>query len=466
MKVVNPFYFKLVNTPHQLFLATPHRSWSYLTAEQRINEIIATCFSYGIKGGDRVAIWAQNQPDYIFWLLALTRLQAVSVCLNTRLSKLSIVPQLADINVKYVVTDEPIELHDIPVIRLTERKTVDKSTIEIPPVLSLDEQHSIFFSSGTTGLPKAIPFTLANHYFSALGVISRLSISPSDQGWLLCLPLFHVAAFAIIWRCLLSGLSMVLTDRFDAEQTIGIVQQQSVGLVSLVPTMLVRILDHPSFNDSLSAWQSLAAIMVGGAPLGKELQDRCLSLGLPIVPSYGLTEASSTVTTATPKEWQYKPRSSGKPIPNIEVKIVDKQINIKGRTLFAGQTDWFNTKDVGYLDEEGYLFVTDRIDNMIICGGENIYPAEIETVLLQHPAIQDVCVLGVDDREWGQIPLAVVVAEQPIDLPSIKEFCLSLHLPSYKVPKQLVRVESIPKTSLGKTDRSALKQLIFDRIVT
>jgi Acyl-CoA synthetases (AMP-forming)/AMP-acid ligases II len=103
---------------------------------------------------------------------------------------------------------------------------------------------------------------------------------------------------------------------------------------------------------------------------------------------------------------------------------------------------------------------------MIICGGENIYPAEIETVLLQHPAIQDVCVLGVDDREWGQIPLAVVVAEQPIDLPSIKEFCLSLHLPSYKVPKQLVRVESIPKTSLGKTDRSALKQLIFDRIVT
>ncbi|MCA1904306.1 MAG: o-succinylbenzoate--CoA ligase [Cyanobacteria bacterium KgW148] len=457
MKVVDPLYLRAICDPDALFLVTPSRSWSYLEVETRVNGIISYCWTLGIKPQDKVGILAPNQPSYIFWILALTRMGAISVCLNVRLSTAEISKQLKTIGVNFLVTDRSIGIENITIINLWEDiATIPKALI---PVLDLDRSHSIFFSSGTTAIPKAINLTLANHYYSAIGVLSHLSISISDRSWLLCLPLFHVGGFAIIWRCLWSGMSINLIDRFDVTLIIESIVKHSIGWASFVPTMVERILSHPLFLESLTHWQKMQGIMIGGAPMAEELQKRCLALQLPIVTTYGLTEASSTVTTLPTQAWQTKPRSSGRPIPGVELRIVAGQIQIKGRSLFT--PDWFNTKDIGYLDDDGHLFVIDRLDNMIICGGENIYPQEIERVLLNHPSIKDVCVIGKKDKEWGQIPLAVIETQKPIELDEIKKFCLSFALPSYKVPKAFVIVDHIPKTASGKTDRASCLQLCF-----
>lgn len=493
MKVVDPLYLRATHSPDRLFLVTPGRSWSCLEAEMRIQQITSVCISYGIDQGKRVGILATNQPDYIFWVLALTRIRAVSVCLNRRLAIPSIIKQLTSIGVQYLVTNLNIELDQITLIPLSvwDIKEIELPSIQeknsrlcqaaptefhrnllglpltnkqsISPLLSLNEVQSIFFSSGTTGMPKPISLTLGNHFYSAIGVLSRLAIYREDRYWLICLPLFHVGAFSIIWRCLWSGTTIFLTDGFDASQVIEIVKTYPIGLISLVPTMLVRILDQPAFELNRTIWQNLHSIMIGGAPLHQKIREYCLSLKLPIAISYGLTEASSTVTLLTANEWQTQPFSVGRPIPGMAVKIEDQLIKIKGRSIFYNPSMWFNTKDIGYLNEEGYLFVIDRLDHMIICGGENIYPLEIETVLLQHPLISDACILGIPDREWGQIPVAVIVAKGSIDLQQIKEFCIIHQLDSYKIPKKIVIVDNIPKNSLGKTDRVAVKALLFDQ---
>ncbi len=457
MKVVDPLYLRVTHSPEQLFLVTPDRSWSYLEAEIKIQQIASTLINYGIDRGSRLGILASNQVDYIFWVLALTRIRAVSVCLNKRVSIASIAKQLESIGVQFLLTDLKIELDKIIVISFTNYST---KQLEICPTLSLNEAHSVFFSSGTTGSPKPILLTLGNHYYSAISVLSSLVNNTENRYWLLCLPLFHVGAFSIIWRCLWSGMTIFLTEGFDASQIMQIVNNYPIGLISLVPTMLVRILDHPTFETNRSIWQNLHSIMVGGAPLPQKLAERCLSLKLPLAISYGLTEASSTVTLLTTNEWQTKPFSVGRTLPGMEIKIDDKQLKIRGRSVFLNQNTWFDTKDLGYLDKDGYLYITDRLDHMIICGGENIYPQEIEAVLLQHPKINDVCVLGIPDQEWGEIPLAVIVSDYPINLQQIKEFCMAEGLGSYKIPKKIAIVESIPKNALSKTDRVAIRALV------
>jgi O-succinylbenzoic acid--CoA ligase len=460
MKVVDPLYLRVTHSPDHLFLVTPDRSWSYLETEIKIQQITSALINYGICRGSRVGILASNQPDYIFFVLALTRIGAVSVFLNRRMNIASIAKQLESTGVQLLLTDQKLELNNITVISFSN---CDTKQLKTHPTLSLNEAHSVFFSSGTTGNPKPVLLTLGNHYYSAISVLSRLVNNTENRYWLLCLPLFHVGAFSIVWRCLWSGMTIFLTEGFEASQIMQIVNTYPIGLISLVPTMLVRILDDATFEQNRSVWQNLHSIMIGGAPLAQKLGKRCLFLKLPLAISYGLTEASSTVSLLTTNEWKTKPFSVGKPLPGMEIKIEEKQIKIRGRSVFLNQNTWFDTKDLGYLDKDGYLYITDRLDHMIICGGENIYPQEIEVVLLQHPKINDVCVLGIPDREWGEIPLAVIVSDYPIKLQQIKEFCIDQGLDSYKIPKKIAIIEKIPKNALGKTDRAAIKLLLANQ---
>ncbi|MFN3362270.1 MAG: o-succinylbenzoate--CoA ligase, partial [Pseudanabaenaceae cyanobacterium] len=449
--------------PHQHFLCTLTEIYSYAQTEGAVNQIIASCCVLGIIEGTKVAIFASNHPYYLFWVLALTRIGAIIVFCHARLSITALERQLKTIGISFLVTDRETTIAAIKTIPLVP-SFADCQTV--PPLWELHREHSIFFSSGTTGEPKAVCLTLANHYYSAIGVLSRLQVTKNDGAWLLCLPLFHVGALAILWRCLWGDLAIYLQARFDAAQVIHAVQNNKIGWLSLVPTMLVRILDHPSFDASLTAWQQLKGILVGGAPLSPSLQERCLQLHLPVVTTYGLTEAASTVTTLTSNEWRAHPHTAGTVIPGLAIRIEEGKIKIKGRSVLqrychtTERAEWFDTKDVGYIDGSGYLVVCDRSDNLILCGGENIYPAEIENLLLLHPHIRDVCVVGKADREWGQIPVAVLQAELELSVQDIKEFCLRHHLPPYKIPKQVFNWAALPKTETGKTDRAAIGRLI------
>jgi O-succinylbenzoic acid--CoA ligase len=286
-----------------------------------------------------------------------------------------------------------------------------------------------------------------------------------------------------MWRSLIYGTTVILQQRFDPEAVIRAIATEQVTTISLVPTMLLRILEHAQFDRSLSYWQNLRGILLGGAAPSQILLNRCLELKLPIMPTYGLTEAASQVTTLLPQDLEHKPGSSGQPLLCDRIRIVAiegdftevavgevGQILVQGANVMKGYINrspdaikdgWLHTGDLGYVDSEGFLYVVSRRSDLIISGGENIYPTEIETILSQHPAILEVCVVGTEDPEWGQVVTVVAIAKQPITLDQIQAFCISHHLARYKLPRILHTVESLPRTANGKLSRQKVREFIL-----
>jgi O-succinylbenzoic acid--CoA ligase len=248
---------------------------------------------------------------------------------------------------------------------------------------------------------------------------------------------------------------------------------------------LFRILASPDFQNTLEPWQNLRGILLGGASSNQELLNQCLELKLPILLTYGLTEATSQVATLSTEDIPSKIGSSGQVLSCNQVRIGSLrndqveveigaigQILIKGDNLMKGylnypnlEDNWFNTGDIGYLDNAGYLYVLNRRHDLIISGGENIYPPEIESVLLKHPHIQDACIVGITDQEWGEIVAAVLqVSDRSINLDSVREFCIGEGLARYKLPKRIYIVDSMPTTASGKVSRQLIRDLITNLV--
>jgi O-succinylbenzoic acid--CoA ligase len=293
------------------------------------------------------------------------------------------------------------------------------------------------------------------------------------------MPLFHVGGLAIAWRSVINGTTLTLLSKFDEGEVLEAIAAEKVTLISLVPTMLNRLLQHPHWRNL----QKLRAILLGGAPASSELIERCLQLNLPIMPTYGMTETASQITTLLSHEVNIKQGSSGLPLFGNRLRIVDLdnssqempigaigQIVVQGACVMGGylrqsehnpiEDGWLHTGDLGYLDRDGYLYVVSRRADLIISGGENIYPSEIEGILLLHPAIAEACVIGIGDREWGEVVAAVIVTDTELSLIEIRNFCEQKSLARYKLPKAIYIWESLPKTASGKL----LRQEIRDRL--
>ncbi|MFN9817811.1 MAG: o-succinylbenzoate--CoA ligase, partial [Pseudanabaena sp.] len=343
-------------------------------------------------------------------------------------------------------------------------------------LINLEKIQGIFYTSGTTGKPKGVTLTYSNHFHNAIASALQLGINPDDN-WLLCMPLFHVGGLAIAWRSVINGTTITLLPKFDEQEVLEAIACEKVTIISLVPTMLTRLLQHPNRQNL----QKLRAILLGGAPASLELIDRCLQLNLPIMPTYGMTETASQITTLLPHEVTIRRGSSGLPLFGNRLRIVDEhqqdlevgmigQILVQGLSVMSGylhqsddqamQDGWFYTGDLGYLDRDGYLYVVSRRSDLIISGGENIYPTEIEAILLTHPAIAEVCIVGLGDREWGEIVVAVIVAESQLSLVEIRSFCEQKSLARYKLPKSIYIWESLPKTASGKLLRQEIRDLL------
>jgi O-succinylbenzoic acid--CoA ligase len=293
------------------------------------------------------------------------------------------------------------------------------------------------------------------------------------------MPMFHVGGLAITWRSVINGTTITLLPKFSEQEVLEAISIEQVTIISLVPTMLTRLLQHPHWQNL----QKLRAILLGGAPANKELVDQCLQLNLPIMPSYGMTETASQFTTLLPHEVVFKQGSSGLPLFGNQICIIDLdqanrevpigevgQILVKGASVMSGYLNqlesiivkdaWLHTGDLGYLDRQGYLYVVSRRSDLIISGGENIYPTEIEAILLEHPAIVEACVVGISDREWGEIVTAIIVSNVQLSLTEIRSFCEQKSLARYKLPKSIYIWESLPKTASGKL----LRREIRDRL--
>lgn len=462
--------------------------WTYAELESEVNDWVERLQALGIRSGDRIGLLLSNHPRYMMIVHALVKCEAIAVFLNIRLTAEELRWQIEDSQAQYLLYDELSKL----TANILDKKIGRLITFEISNLslqnyqahsnqpnsesIDLENIQGIFYTSGTTGKPKAVPLTYSNHFHSAIASALNLGVEPNDN-WLLCMPLFHVGGLAIAWRSVINGTKITLLPKFDQQEVLNAIASEQVTLISLVPTMLSRLLNHPQWQNL----QKLRAILLGGAPASPELIAQCLQLNLPIMPTYGMTETASQITTLLPHQVPIKQGSSGLPLFGNQLRIVDDhlqdlevgaigQILVQGASVMHGylhqfenapiQAGWLHTGDLGYCDREGYLYVVSRRSDLIISGGENIYPTEIEAILLMHPHINEVCIVAVSDREWGQIVAAVIVTKTQLSLQEIRDFCEQNALARFKLPKSIYIWESLPKTASGKL----LRQEICDRI--
>jgi O-succinylbenzoic acid--CoA ligase len=320
----------------------------------------------------------------------------------------------------------------------------------------MDDLQCRILTSGTSGEPRPVGLTYGNFLFSAVGSAFNLGVHPSDR-WLCCLPLSHVAGLSIILRSVIYGTAAVLLDGFDTEQVASTLVTGDISVVSLVPTQLIRLLEvgadlsHPR------------AILIGGGPVPADALREALDRGATVVQTYGMTETCSQVTTLAPKDAKRKIGSAGRPLLTSHVRIESGEILVQGPTVAPGcyESDgWLHTGDLGHIDEEGFLYVTGRSSDVIVSGGENVMPAEVEAVLVSHPAVADAAVVGRPDPEWQEAVCALVVLAESADASEeeLRTHCAG-SLAGFKVPKRVDFVSSLPRTPSGKLLRSELVDL-------
>lgn len=306
-------------------------------------------------------------------------------------------------------------------------------------------------SSGTSGAPKPVLLTAGNHLWSALGSALNLGVE-RDDSWLCCLPLNHVGGLTILLRSAIYGTAAVIHPGFDLDRVAAALEDGEATIVSLVPTQLVRLL------DAGAAVEEPRLLLIGGGPVSAEVLEEALGRGATVVQTYGLTEACSQVCTLGPSEAETRIGSAGRPLPGTDVRIADDEILVRGPTVApAALADdgWLHTGDLGRLDGEGYLWVEGRRDDLIVSGGENVRPHRVEAALLAHPGVAEVAVAGREDREWGQVVTAFVVAA---DGPGSEELIAHARsrLAPHEVPKTIEFVPELPRTGSGKVLRRLL----------
>lgn len=316
-------------------------------------------------------------------------------------------------------------------------------------------------TSGTSGAPKLVRLSEAALIAAADASAKNLPWRQADR-WLLNLPLAHVGGLSVLTRCLLAGSTVVVADgaRFEPETLLAQIERDRVTLMSLVPTMLAKLLET-STGDAPSA---LRAVLIGGAASSEPLLAAARRRRWPVLRTYGLSEACAQVAT---QGLANRSAGCGGPLPGVRLRVVDDKIQVAGPTLFDGYLGepsplvdgWFTTGDRGFCDAQGDLHVLGRTDDVIICGGENVDPVEVELALEALSPISEAAVVGAPDPTWGAAVVAVVVADADIDLESVQSR-LRGRLASFKHPRRLVRVEALPKTPSGKLDRGALAGLV------
>ncbi len=319
----------------------------------------------------------------------------------------------------------------------------------------------IIHTSGTSGVPRAAVLSRGALLASAQASEANLGWQGQDC-WLMCMPLAHVGGFSILTRSLAARRCVALHPRFDAERFPRWVSEERVTLASLVPTMLNRVLDaHPEWRPP----RTLRAILLGGAAASPRLLERAAAARVPLVVTYGLTEACSQVT-ATRYASRFAPagEGAGAPLPGIELRLVDGRIHVRGPMLMNGYWNapplaadaWFDTGDVGMLDKFGNLSVHARRTDLIVTGGENVYPGEVEAVLEACPGIAAAGVFGVPHQVWGQTIVAVLVAEAVAPSDAELRDWIDARLAPHKKPRAICYVGQLPHTRGGKLDRGAL----------
>ncbi|MGQ9864822.1 MAG: class I adenylate-forming enzyme family protein [Pseudanabaenaceae cyanobacterium] len=423
---------------------------------------------HGIGEGTPVGLLLTPSPQHLWILRALAELGAIALPINLRWSPTEVQRWLDCTQATHLLWETATAeiaqalTGNVHSLRLAEPPPAGTMALKDIP---FDRQLYVLPTSGSTGTPKAIPLTLGHFWQSTEAAATRLPPQPGDRA-LLTLPLYHVGGLALMWRCLFQQTPLVVLPRFEVE-TVHRAIAGGITHLSLVPTALQRLLAVPNFDRWYPHWQRLRAVLLGGGPIPLPLVAQCQTLGIPIAPTYGLTEAASQVATLPPSQVPHKPQSVGQPLPGLTLTIRNDrgeplppstigEIWLQGARLSPACPQPYPTGDLGYLDAEGYLYIVNRRADLIVSGGENIYPREIEQIL--EPHCQAVCVVPRPDPHWGQVPVAVIVpGDRPLALSTVQTLCQAAGLARYKLPKAVVAIATLPLLANGKIDRPTVR---------
>jgi o-succinylbenzoate---CoA ligase len=395
----------------------------------------------GVRRGASVVIAQPAGLEYVIALHALMKLGAVVHPLNPGLAPGELEAEIERADPALVIGE-------------SDHATMSEADLPLLGEHDLDALHCRILTSGTSGSPRSVGLTYGNHLWSAVGSAFNLGVDPGDR-WLCCLPLHHVAGLQILMRSVIYGTGAVVQEGFDAERVADSLERDGITLASLVTTQLVRLL---AAGVDLSRPR---AILVGGGPVPKDVLEEAIGRGASVVQTYGLTETASQVTTLAPQDARRKLGSAGRSLLTTHLRIFDGEICVQGPVVAPGCADedgWLHTGDLGRIDDEGFLYVEDRLGDLIVSGGENVLPAEVEEVLLRHPDVTDAAAVGRADPEWQEAVEAVVVLREGAapDAAQLRDHCAE-SLARYKVPKRFEFVAELPRTASGKLLRRALR---------
>lgn len=437
-----------------------------------------------VDGSPRIGYLLDPSPAFVTSLYGLWHLGATAVGLHTASTPAELQTQLSTADVdavlygpEYEPVVEKLSCTAIPAESMRETdEATDQEREYTPATWERDETALILFTSGTTGTPKGVRLTLGNLIANASGSAFRLGVRHGDR-WLCCLPVSHMGGLAPAVRTVLYGTTLIVQREFETRATERFLSGYDVTHISLVPTQLTRLLD-----DGWRPPASLHTVLLGGAPASASLLERCAEFDVPVYPSYGMTETASQIATARPDERLANPGTVGSPLVNTDITILDNgapvgvdergEIVVDGPTVTPGYLDeaqtrdafseyGFHTGDVGYRDGDGHLWIVGRRDDVILTGGELVAPTEVRDTLLGYDGVDDAAVVGLQDDDWGEQVVGVVVPSTDTDLSkdALREFCRN-HLAAYKIPKRIDIRSALPRTQSGTVDRETLQEML------
>ena len=477
LKTLNPY---LITPESKIVIHSQDESISYQSLNFKVNLAAKHLRKSGIAPGDLVAILSDNSPDFVVSILALWMIEAIPVPINIKLSTSEIEEQLKILECKFVLAEysvkEKISFAGINKININLLYLTSDS-FDVDFRYNETRTAIIMFTSGASGKPKAVELSFSNLISSASIGNEYLKQTKEDR-WLASLPFYHIGGFSIIFRSLMFGTEIILPNNLKLQSIIQTINQLKPTLISLVSSQMSELLKnniHP--NDELRH------VLLGGGFIDSNLMREALHKGWNVSRVYGSTETSSFVIVLTPDEFKVKPESVGKPIPPNEIIIYDENRNelpnnIEGEIAIKSSTvmkRYFNseaetknklvngvyfTGDIGYKDSEGYIHVVNRRSDLIVTGGENVNPAEVEEMIMNFSKVKEVCVFGIDDSKWGQKIAAAIVSksDEKFEIDELKDF-LKDKIASFIIPKEIYFVDEFPKTELGKIKRESLKKL-------
>ncbi|WP_323058549.1 o-succinylbenzoate--CoA ligase [Limosilactobacillus reuteri] len=473
METQNWLLKQAATQPNQIAIDDGNERLSFAELKKQVEVVVGKIDH--LNPGSRVGLLATNTLMSYKLALAIMCSDRTIVWLNWRLAGEELERQIKDSGLQLCLVENSLWRSGMtnPFKSYSAFLITNADPGELIPVFKSDWVASIMYTSGTTGKPKGVLQTFGNHFYSAVSSALNLGLSSADK-WLCVAPIFHISGFSIIMRGLIYGMTVRLVEKFRAEEIERILANETVTIMSVVPFMLKKLIQQQ--NKTNTHYNSaFRCMLLGGGTIDRETLEICLQRSIPVVQCYGMTETCSQIVALRSVDALLKLGSVGQPLFSTQLKLSkDGEILLKTPTLTPGYLNlpdklpskmidgWYRTGDIGHLDKEGYLYIDGRADEMLISGGENIFPQEVEQVYQRYPQINEVAVVGQNDSVWGQVPVAFVVSDRRLSTTKLMNYGYE-HLARYKVPQHYIFVSELPKNASGKIRRFMLREKLNNK---